>query len=192
MSTLDKNQMDQLIETAYDLRIAAETLLSQSGLPSVLKQYGTLHSTGSYYYDLMTWRDIDLCLSVSRIDIAVAFSIGKDIASLPGVGSMYYRNELVLRTAGNPEGIFWCIDLRDHISELWKIDVLISTNNVIENVRMPGLLLKQSLTAATRSTILKIKAELSKRPAYRREYRSTDIYRAVINAGVTNIMEWEH
>jgi hypothetical protein len=135
----------------------------------------------------MTWRDIDICLAMESPaqSIGVLFSLGGELAALPGAATLYFRNEFVLQTDGNPRAVFWCVEFLSQPGSTWKVDILVSTANEVEGVLAEGHALLGSLTPAQRMAILKLKFPLSGHPLYRVRFRSTDIYRAAIEEGIT-------
>lgn len=138
----------------------------------------------------MTWRDLDICLEVDRVDIPTVFQLGYEIASLPYVGSMYYRNEFILRTPDNPTAVFWCIDFTPPEAARWKVDVLISTADHVRPIVDLGAELRERLTPPMRETVLGIKGVLSQQSDYRGAFRSGDIYSAVLDHGIRTVAEW--
>lgn len=171
------------------IRREADALLAHSNIFETLARFGRLEITGSYFYNLMTWRDIDLCLVVSRPDPGFMMKIGNELARIKGLATMYYRNEFVLKTPGNPKGMFWCLEIM-HRKKLWKIDILVASKNIVEKVMAPGRVLKKKLTPESRETILKLKMKLCKLKEYRRKFKSTDIYDAVLIGRVKTLREW--
>lgn len=182
--------MEEYIEQANQLKAEADRLLDNSGIIAILSKFGKVHITGSYAYNLMTWRDIDLCLEIKNIRTDILFDIGKEISKIPEVGSMYFRNEFVLKTDGNPLAMFWCIDFYFQNGIKWKIDVLISNSKEVTRVMKIGTNLLKKIDDTKRKTILKIKSALSKSPEYRRTFGSKDIYKAVIEDNISTIDEW--
>ncbi|MFC1572200.1 hypothetical protein ACFL6M_01250 [Candidatus Eisenbacteria bacterium] len=176
---------------AHRLKAEADALLETTGLMAILANYGEVYPTGSYLYDLMTWRDLDLCVATEAPDVASAFRLGAEIAANPLVGAMYFRNEFVLKTEGNPEAMFLCVEYFPPKGGKWKVDILISTPDVVDRVLQPGRDLLARITAETRRAILQIKSALTTRPEYRREYGSREIYRAVLDDGVRNLEQWK-
>ena len=183
----DKSNMNN----SHVLKTEANALLHRLCIFKILSRYGHAEATGSYLYNMMTWRDIDLCLTVPKLSVKKAFSIGTHLADLPGIATMYFRNELVLKTKGNPQCVFWCLEFVTEKLETWKIDILISTSKVIKEVLRPGQELLSKLTDDNRRTIIELKAILCEDLEYRRSFRSTDIYEAVVNGNVNNIEQWE-
>ena len=66
--------MDAPHTRARRLRDDAERLLAVTGMVELLSRYGPVTPTGSFAYDLMTWRDIDLCLAVDRPETEPVFA----------------------------------------------------------------------------------------------------------------------
>ncbi len=183
--------MENTLQNADTLHKEAGELLSSMELLKLLTHYGNPHLTGSYYYNLMTWRDIDICVEVDSVDKQKIFELGRSILLFPYTATMYFRNELILNTSGNPKGIFWCVEILHENSELWKIDILFANKEEIRTILKQGEEIKQKITPSIRRTILEIKTPLSKRGEYRRIYRSVDIYQAVIQDGIGTVDEWE-
>ncbi|UYP43944.1 hypothetical protein NEF87_000229 [Candidatus Lokiarchaeum ossiferum] len=183
--------MDNILQNADILHKEASDLLSSMGLLKLLTQYGNSHLTGSYYYNLMTWRDIDICVEIDSVDKTKIFEVGRAIALFPYTSTMYFRNEFVLNTVGNPKGIFWCVEILLPSSQLWKIDILFANKEEIHKILKNGEEIKQKVTPSIRRSILEIKTPLSKRLEYRRSYRSVDIYHAVIHDGIRTVGEWD-
>lgn len=182
--------MNAWINRADALRGEADRLLARLQLPGILSRYGKVVPTGSYRYGLMTWQDIDLCVIATDLAPSTIFRLGGELASMPGVGSMYYRNEFVLETPGNPSAIFWCVDIPQDSGTAWKIDILIGREEEVNRVLQEGHRLMELLTEETRGIILDIKSKLTGTPGYRKDYRSVDIYRAVLEDGVTSMDGW--
>jgi hypothetical protein len=182
---------EDLLAAASRLRTEADELLRSTGLMPLLGPYGKVYSTGSYAYDLMTWRDIDLCVATEDLSVGTMFRLGSALAELPHVGSMYYRNEFVMRTPGNPLAVFWCVDFYLPGKEKWKVDVLLAGPDEVRRVLLPGEQLQKSLTPEAREAILRIKDVVCRRPAYRQEYGSQAIYRAVIEGNVMSVEGWD-
>jgi hypothetical protein len=179
-------------EEAHRLRKTADQLLADTGFRSILDQHGNVQFTGSYYYDLMTWPDIDICLMTAEDPMHVASAIVTQICRSDAIASIYIRNEHVLKTEGNPEAVFVCTEFLPANQDLWKVDVLIGSRELVAETVAPGRELVSKLDQTTKEAILQIKSVLCKDPQYRQEIRSTDIYHAVIQEGVRDLEEWQH
>ncbi len=179
------------VEQAVELKAAASQLLEEMHIITLLERYGQVEVTGSYKYGVMTWRDIDLCVAVQEPTTPLLFDMGKEIAGLPHVGSMYFRNEYALHTPGNPVAMFWTIDVFPPGGERWKLDVLVATQAEVRRVLAIGEEQLHGIDDAKRASILAIKSVLGKSKGYRVAFRSTDIYEAVMKGGVEDLRGWK-
>lgn len=173
------------------LKEEAGKLLEDLNLVEVLRHYGDVLLTGSHQYNLMTKRDIDICVSIENPSLDVAFALGRELSMLPWVSSMYFRNEYILQTPGNPLAMFWCVDVYPPASEKWKVDILIAMPIEVNRVVRAGAALLQGLDEEKRAHILKIKGQLSTTKDYGITFRSTDIYEAVMVGGVNDLAGWK-
>jgi hypothetical protein len=187
---MDARMSTNPVRRARALKRQADVLLAQLQLIPLLAKYGQPTFTGSYLYDLMTWRDIDICLTVCRPTMETVGRIVRDMSSLRALATVYIRNELVLRTPGNPCAIFVCAEFFRKPKTTWKIDILIGSRQVVERTIAPGREMTCKLNQQLRKRILTIKSVLCTEPSYRQEIKSTDIYRAVINDGVEDLKGW--
>jgi hypothetical protein len=169
---------------ARELRAAAKKLYEDTGLIDLLARHGEVTLIGSYVYDLMTWRDVDLCVAVDPVELSVAFEIGHEIAAIEGVGKLIFRNEHVLDTPGNPRGMIWCATVRDADGENWKVDLLIAEPSEVARVVAPGQRVMAELTEETRAAILEIKTAVGSGVA------GTAVYDAVLHHGVRTVEEF--
>jgi hypothetical protein len=183
--------MNEHVKRADRLKAEASKLLDDLHLIDILSHHGDIRITGSYQYDLMTRRDIDICIGHEDPSIDVAFALGLEISMLPWVGSMYYRNEYILRTPGIPMAIFWCVEVIPPGNEKWKVDILLAKPDEVARVMNTSMSLLRELDKEKRNRILKIKGPLSTANEYGQSIRSTDIYEAVMNAGVMNLKGWK-
>ena len=53
---------DGVLQLNEELKTEADELLYKKGVFDLLQKYGTPHVTGSYFLNLMTWRDLDIYL----------------------------------------------------------------------------------------------------------------------------------
>lgn len=178
------------MEQSRILKDEADKLLKQLGIMGILNNYGHAEFTGSYLYNLMSWADIDICLTVDELNPEKIFEIGNKLVNLPDIATMYFRNELILKTEGNPKAIFWCLEFTSDQFKIWKIDILIATHEVTSEVLKPGKILLSKLTDDKRTVLLSLKSHLTKDQGYRKEFRSVDIYKAVIDDDVISLEQW--
>jgi hypothetical protein len=76
-------------ERARKLRAEADLVLAEVKLDQVLRPYGRIVPTGSYFLDLMMYPDIDLYISTVSID--QLFQIGARLASAEKVFQVIFE-----------------------------------------------------------------------------------------------------
>lgn len=173
-------------ETDEELRSEADRLLD-SGLRPILDSYGTVHVIGSYALRLMVWRDLDIHIVRNDLDKPRFFELGGQIASLLNPPKMHFRDETITATEGLPKGLYWGIYLGDERAGAWKIDIWAEQPAGFERTRSYGERISGLLSESMRSLILQIKAACWQHPQYRREFSSSDIYKAVLEHGIVDI-----
>jgi hypothetical protein len=178
------------LAAARELGARADRLLERTGLLGLLSAYGEVRPTGSFVYGLMTREEIDLCLAVPEPTVVLAFETGRRISGIAGVGSMLYRNELVLRTPGNPRGLLWCVDLAAEDGPMWKLDLLVADRGEVERVLRRGEELLARLDEETRAAILELKRVVCDPSRPEGAARSADVYEAVLDHGVRGMDDW--
>jgi hypothetical protein len=178
--------VENCVQRAKDLRQEADLLLARTSLLEKLSHHGLVEVTGSYAYDLLTRRDLDICLTMKSVHVYPVFEVGRTLAEIEGVGKLAYRNELVLETEGNPVGVFWGLTLGGN----WPVEILLAESTEVRRIvdSLRDLLLE--ITEEQWLSILRIKSALTGHPGYRTEFKSTDIYEAVVREGVSDLDGW--
>jgi hypothetical protein len=165
----------------------AGTILNEAGLLAILNEFGTVHISGSYALDLMTWRDLDIYVETEKITLADFFLLGGDIAGALQPAKMNFRNERIAATPGLPSGLYWGVYLGDERKGAWKIDIWAVGGNECKRLLDHCAAIKRKLTPESAQQILAIKSQCWQDPSYRKSYSSGDIYRAVLENGVKDI-----
>jgi len=163
----------------------ADQFLYQQGLYAILEAYGEPFIAGSYAYDLMTWRDLDIYFT-GDFDLEKFFNLGYKItASLKAYKSFFTDNR-----GQCPDGLYWGIRLGDIQAGAWKIDIWhFSEHDYQDQVRNCDTI-KNRLTEETRKAIIEIKSHFCLKPGYRDTITSDDIYKAVLEHGVRNVKQF--
>lgn len=168
------------------LRTEAEEILDGGGLRELLGSYGTVHVTGSYALGLMAWRDLDLYLESVELSCLRFFELGGRIAALLSPARMQFIDNRTGHFDDVPRGLYWGVRLGDLPAGAWKIDIWgVPPAACAELIRYcDGIAAR--LTPPARRIILEIKSQCWRDPEYRKSFSGVDIYKAVLDHGVTD------
>jgi hypothetical protein len=169
------------------LRAEADALLYAGGLQRLASEYGTLHVSGSYALQLMTWRDLDLYLEAPDLTVEAFFALGARIASLLSAWKMFFTNHRQQPTAEGLRGLYWGIRLGEVTAEQWKIDLWALDSPTCQERLAHNERIAARLTPEARMILLNLKAQLWNHPDYRDTITSQNIYDAVLDAGVESL-----
>ncbi len=183
--------MSELEELNSTITAEVDKILHEYGLFNILKKYGNTVPTGSYVLGLMTWRDLDIYLENGEMTVSEFFRLGEEIALNLNPARMYYRNENIGKTPGNPDGLYWGIyTVLPDFPEEWKIDVWAIDAAQASEFQKQVDKLKSRITERDREAILLIKNHFCRHPAYRKDFNSMDIYKAVLDEGITSTYDF--
>jgi len=178
---------DDLTELDVRLRREAKALLSDRWLLALFAEYGTVHLSGSYALQLMTWRDLDIYMEAPNITVDEYFELGRQIYRLLTPKKMHFNDHRENLLEGGIKGLYWGLYLGDERKGAWKIDLWTFDSATCRNRLMHNEGIRNRLTPETRTAILEIKSLLWTHPEYRRSLASQMIYNAVLDAGVRDI-----
>jgi hypothetical protein len=181
---------NNLISASRDIKKEADQFLSKTLLLEELSKFGLPHISGSYFLDLMTWRDLDIYLEVNSLEVTKCFELGKELANLLKPVKMQFRNETGAGTAGLPHGLYWGIYLGDERKGAWKIDLWLVHPPELERLLNYCRQIQSRLDEQSVLAILAIKSECWQDPAYRKAYTSSDIYEAVLERQIRTVTEF--
>lgn len=162
----------------------ADYFLYDCGLLDELNKYGKAYPIGSYRMDMMAWNDLDLDveydgMSLEKLYRLTAFIIEKFRPT------WYEAKEEI-----SPDGKkVWFHGFETMMTgELWNVDIwFFDKANIEETVRYCDTVARNA-TAEQKRNIVALKEALISRGLYTfDQYRSIDVYRAVIEMGVEEI-----
>jgi hypothetical protein len=170
-----------------ELKTEADLLILRCRLPELLAVYPGWFIGGSYSYDLMCWRDLDLYVLDLKHDLKQCFAISYELTERLAAHKSYFTNNV----GGEPSGFYWGIRLGDARQGAWKLDVWFLNSAGYEQHAAYSSTMREKLTAENRLNILTIKEAYWRRPEYRDTITSDMIYRAVLDHGVTTVSDFE-
>lgn len=165
-----------------DILKEANCILYDKGLLKILEQFGETFVTGSYFLNLMTWRDLDIYIKNDFMDKEKFCELGGKIALTLNPHKMNYRDETLLKR-GKPNGLYWGV-YADVFNNTWKFDIFVLNSSDFEKLKDESKELKQKISEDMKEPILKIKSDICNNSLYRKEVYSMDVYNAVINNNV--------
>jgi hypothetical protein len=180
-----------LLQQATGLREEARRLLFDEGLLSLISAVGPAMVVGSYVFELMAWRDVDIHVQLPHEkDVATFFDLGKAVATRFEVTQMSYSNQFIRPDQPEEYGLYWGIRILFG-GGIWKVDLWGFGEQAYGQAADSVEALRERLAAADRLAVLRIKDGVCQRPEYRKETRAVDIYRAVMEGGVRTVEEFD-
>ncbi|MDQ0185370.1 nucleotidyltransferase domain-containing protein [Cytobacillus sp. FSL R5-0569] len=169
-----------LLERAGKRKERAKQILKELSLLERWSRIGEVYVVGAYAYDLMVDCDIDIEVFCDEPNANQVFSMLAEIVDHPQVVDIKYHN--YLNESFN--GLYFKILYKYDNLEVWKIDMwLFPKSHKGPLFRDLVKEMQYSLTHESRTHILSIKEELSKREL---TYPSIFVYRAVLEDGIIN------
>ncbi len=170
-----------------ELKKEADRLIADCRLAELLAPYARWFIGGSYSYDLMCWRDLDMYVLDPARDLKRCFEIAYELTRRLGAVKSRFTNNV----GGEPNGLYWGIRLGDARQCAWKIDLWFLDQAGYDEHAAYCFNMREKLTPESRAIILAIKEAYWRRPEYRDTITSDMIYRAVFDRGVKTISDFE-
>ena len=173
----------QPIERAAKLRQEADLVLGLIRLDDILRPYGKVFPTGSYFLDVMVYPDIDLY--IPKVSIDQLFEIGAQVASCGLVTQVVF--ERTDDPVSMPEGLY--LKSRVKYGEWgrpWKIDIWSLEKKIIMNKMADMHNFQVKMTPGLREQIIRYKLSVMTSQKRTPMYSGYYIYKAFINEGLTD------
>ena len=179
-----------LIEQENQLRKEADVILYDKQIESILAKYGKVQVQGSYYLQLMTWRDLDFYVQNDEISINDCFDLAKELATALNPFKLSFKNNVLQSVRNEPDGIYFGLKTKIVDEFIWKLDIwILDTKQFNEKFNICEHI-SSLLNPENRKIILEIKNELCHHPDYRDSITSFDIYTAVLKESVKDINQF--
>jgi hypothetical protein len=170
-----------------ELKVEADLLIQECRLPELLAVYPRWFVGGSYSYDLMCWRDLDVYVLDPQHDLKRCFEFAYELTRLLSAKKSRFTNNV----GSEPNGFYWGIKLGNERQGAWKLDAWFLDLVSYEQHANYSANMRERLTTENRLTILEIKEAYWRRPEYRDTITSDLIYRAVLDSGVRTVNDFE-
>ncbi len=179
------------LDIADTLKKEADVLLQEHGLDRLFRSYGTVFYTGSYFLNLMAWRDIDihLVLEPDPHSLETFWKLGLQISQVEGVFRSNFLNTLRHPGGNLPAGYCWGVRLEDGNGCIWKLDIWASDESDLSRNRMCMERVATALTEDTRRLIVETKQALMLPAGHTPSNSRFHIYEAVLFKGLRDLNE---
>src|SRR5689334_18757182 len=136
-----------------ELKKEADELVLQCGLAELLAVYPSWFIGGSYGYDLMCWRDLDIYVLDPAHDLKRCFEVGYELTWRLAAKKSFFTNHV----GGEPSGLYWGIRLGDARQGAWKLDIWFLDQEGYQQHAAYSSRMSEKLTTESREIILTIK-----------------------------------
>jgi len=179
--------MTNLLEKQDKLQKQALAIIEELGLKNVLSKYGQCNVVGSAAYGLMTWRDIDVDVVFNNNPTDHEYwEIVQYLFSLPNTNQLTLIDNRQGGEANRPKSMYIGAQHKDNKHAIWKIDIRLLAKEFVMTDRIAQLI-KETMSAESRNTILQIKSQVHDNPKYHKDFSSVDIYEAVLSADIKDL-----
>ncbi len=184
-------RLEQARQRSSQLRESAKEILNALDLETRLSHLGDFQLDGSYASDMMVKPDIDIRVVTANPDLRSAATFAQEMMLMPDVRRTMVTNYLRHSTkTGMPKGIYIGLHImQDDVR--WNVDIWVMRESErLDTANFPRGWFER-LTNDQKDIIIMLKTDLLEAGRYPGEYHSADVYRAVMNGGVSSVSELE-
>lgn len=186
-------ELEDLLARQFQLQAEADAVAEELNLIPSLQAAGTPFKVGSAALGLMTWRDLDMTVVCSKLDIAAVSGIASRWMSDPRIRQMKFMNDTGSWNADPtyPDGYYAGLDYLSDNGSRWSLDIWFVDDPEkqpdLRHLRtLPGRLNEEAVLS-----ILRIKTVWASKAEYGKQVKSFDIYTAVLDNHVRTPDEFE-
>ncbi len=178
-----------LYKKNLQLKAEADQFLDDLGLGKLIKEYGDYKIDGSYAYDIMVWRDLDIVVDSSKMSLAKIHELisrinakfnpfwfmGKEDITEEGTTCFFIGFETKILS-----GITWNFDI--WFRDAAGVNKVLNYHNwLIGNLESYPVI---------KERVLQIKTDVFRTKEYGSKFFSIDVYKAVIEDGVKSTEQY--
>ena len=170
------------LERAAKLRREADVVMQAIGLQKILRPYGPVTMTGSYFLDVMVYPDIDLY--IPGISIEQFFMIGAQLAGCDEVFHVIFEKSFLENLPG---GLYMQARVKwGEWERPWKIDIWSLDEKLLRQQMEPMLSFKEKMTSEKRARIIHYKMSVLTLEKRTPRYSGFFIYKAFLDEGLVD------
>ncbi len=185
-------QLEEAHIRNQQLQEEAKAIIRHFKLKELLAPLGEVHLWGSALYGLMVKPDIDFMIFNENLAIEPIIQIAENLMHTPQIGKVAVANHLIWpQKPGLPRSMYLSIKPIWN-EQLWEIDIHIMNRKDQLDTQTFPIDWHTKLTSQQRDVIIMLKDQLVETKQYGKEFFSADIYRAVMNDGISSLTELEN
>ncbi|MFQ3307010.1 MAG: hypothetical protein ACI8ZF_000247 [Candidatus Midichloriaceae bacterium] len=183
---------DYLLNSSV-LRIEAEDFIKRIKLEDVLSKEGNIHYAGSYKFDMMCWRDIDIILELEdgKNPKDVLLNIITKFIHSESIRDIHFFDNFNFKVKdGLPKGHYLGFDIEDtRIIENWKIDIwILDKEDYISSMKFMKEI-DMKITEELKNLAINVKYKLKGKNHRVPSTMSFKVYKAIFNDGLRDESE---
>ena len=165
----------------------ADCILYEFGLLKKLGEIGKTHIIGSYRMNMMAWNDLDIDIENDTMSLDKMYDLSTFIINT--FRPVWYEAKEEVNDDGKR---IWFLGFETMITgELWNVDLWFFDKETISDAEEYCDNIVNNTNQTQKEIIVSIKSELISRRLYSFEqYKSIDVYKAVVEQDVKNIDEF--
>ena len=165
-------------------KMNADRILYEFGLLKKIEEIGKAHIIGSYRMNMMAWNDLDIDVENDTMSLDKMYELSVFI--MKTFHPVWYEAKEEINDEGKK---VWFHGFETMITgELWNIDLWFFDKKTILDAEKYCDNIMNNTDQTQKDTIVSIKSELILRGLYSFEqYKSIDVYKAVLEGNVKNI-----
>ncbi len=173
------------LQKSQNLKLEAQAFLKHYNIAALLGEYFNVHYTGSFAYDLMCWRDIDIILELKESNQSIKDLFGKVFTKLiikDGIANVDYKDgsNFEIRK-GLPKGHYLGFDVYDYsVGDKWKVDAWLLDKQYFQKSKKLDHDITLKLNPQNREKIIKLKFRYMNNSSRVPSLASYYIYNAVL------------
>ncbi|MBO5037089.1 MAG: hypothetical protein J6D42_08430 [Clostridia bacterium] len=170
-----------------DRKTKANRILYELGLLKRLEEIGEPHIIGSYRMDMMAWNDLDIDIENDTMSLDKMYELSAFIINT--FHPVWYEAKEEVNADGKR---VWFHGFETMITgERWNVDLWFFDKETISNAENYCDNISNNIGQTQKDIIVSIKSELISRGLYSFEqYKSIDVYKAVLENNVKNVDEF--
>lgn len=170
-----------------DRKTKANRILYELGLLKRLEEIGEPHIIGSYRMDMMAWNDLDIDIENDTMSLDKMYELSAFIINT--FHPVWYEAKEEVNADGKR---VWFHGFETMIAgERWNVDLWFFDKETISNAENYCDNISNNISQTQKDIIVSIKSELISRGLYSFEqYKSIDVYKAVLENNVKNVDEF--